>query len=138
MGNLRRGMSKEKLALRLEKTIATLSRPIPNVGIRKALTDEEFLFFLEEKEKLLKDFPDVNFSSDERDINFIVLEEIYQLRLLRLEKLDLNWSLADAYDESCKRIQDLKRSLGIRRIDRIVMGKNKSRPSISIVSISEI
>lgn len=117
MNNLRRWATKEELSAAVEERLATASRPVCE-AIKEALTEAELIIFLDAKEELLRDYRDLNRSSDDMMLNVLIFEKIYQIRLFKSQRSNPDVDITDLYERSCTRQMRLVRSLGLRRIDR--------------------
>lgn len=125
--------AKSEITKELAERIGQLPYTIPE-HIRESLTETELVFFINEKEKLLRDYQDVNGSSDESDIDDMLTERVYRIRLFKMQKLKPALDISDLLDKSHHRYMDFRKNLAARRIDRISTGESKQRPSIATLS----
>jgi hypothetical protein len=86
--------------------------------IRASLLPDDWVFFKDAWDRYIRDYPDLNESSDRDDLVALIFELLFQ-RQLRKEKLDNPaLDITESYGESMKRWEGLKKSLSSRRSDR--------------------
>ena len=73
---------------------------------------EERLFYYERAKAYIKDFPNLNFSSDFDDLHSMIMEYVIQNRLI------VTGNIGEDYNDSIKRGNQSKESLASRRVDR--------------------
>ena len=79
--------------------------------------DAERLFYADRARAYLKDFPMLNPSSDLDDLHAMLIEMIMQNRMIAASKNNAA-VLGDEYNDSMKRMNQLKESIATRRVDR--------------------
>lgn len=137
-GATARGMAllNSSLERRQEKK-KELSQPSLNeVDLNVILSKDDNLFYQEKKASYLEAYPDLgNDPFDLDDLHLMIMEQVFQRNLLKRKKKHPNLDITKDYESSVKRQNDFKKSLSMRRADR-VKAKQTGGPKINIAKIS--
>ncbi len=109
---------------------------INEIDLKTLLTKDDQEFYNEKKIQYLKAYPDLeNDPFDMDDLHQMIMEQIIQRTLLRKKKKAPTADISKEYAESVKRQGEAKRSLSMRRTDRI-KDKNTGKKVLNIASLS--
>lgn len=99
------------------------------------LKENDFLFYREKKEQYLDYYPDLTDPFDLDDLHLMIMEQIFQRNLLRKQSKSPAIDIRDDYERSIKRQLEFKKSLSVRRTDR-VKNKQEGKKTINIAEMS--
>lgn len=103
--------------------------------LRDILVEEDYIFYRAKKEIYLDSYPDLTDPFDLDDLHSMIMEQIIQRNLFKQKKRNPSKDISEQYEKSLKRLNDLKKSLSMRRTDRI-KDKNSKKQVINIASLS--
>ena len=111
---------------------------INELDLRSLLTPEDYLFYQEKKEQYIESYPDLNNNPmDLDDLHLMIMEQIMQRNLLRRKKKHAGVQIEDPYAASVKRQHDLKKSLSLRRTDRL-KGSEPKKITVNIAQLGVV
>lgn len=106
------------------------------VDLKTLLTKDDQEFYYEKKKQYLDKYPDLGDDPfDMDDLHDMIMEQIIQRTLLRKKKIRPTADISKEYESSKKRQADAKRSLSMRRTDR-VKTKGEKKQVLNIANLS--
>ncbi len=128
--------SQEKITIK--KEVQQKDESLNESNLIAILTKEEYQFYQEKKELYMGSYPDLGSDPfDLDDLHLMIMEQIFQRNLLKKKKKHPTVDIAKDYQDSVKRQNDFKKSLSMRRTDR-VKTKTANKPTMNIANLSLI
>lgn len=97
------------------------------------LSKDDKDFYYTKKATYLEFYPELTDPFDQDDLHHMIIEQIFQRNLLKKQRKNPNAQILEDYQSSVKREADFKKSLNVRRTDRM---KDKKGPRV--VNIAEL
>jgi len=120
----------------LKKRELVESDNINEVDLETILTKDDHLFYQEKKRLYIEAYPDLGTDPfDLDDLHLMLMEQVFQRNLLKRKKKHPTVDIAKDYQDSVKRQGEFKKSLSMRRTDR-VKNKQGTGPKINIANLS--
>lgn len=125
----------EKIAIR--KAEQPVEEPnINEADLSKILTRDDHEFYMEKKALYLAAYPDLGTDPfDLDDLHLMIMEQVFQRNILKRKKKHPNVDISKDYESSVKRQNEFKKSLSMRRTDRVKV-KSAGGKTINIAKIS--
>ncbi len=109
---------------------------INEIDLKMLLTKDDQEFYQEKKAQYLAAYPDLGSDPfDMDDLHLMIMEQIMQRTMLRRKKTRPTIDISKEYAESVKRQSEAKRSLSMRRTDR-VKEKGSKKQTLNIANLS--
>ena len=110
---------------------------INEIDLHALLSKDDYEFYQEKKRSYLDYYPDLgNDPFDLDDLHLMIMEQVFQRNLLKRKRKHPTVDIAKDYEASVKRQGDLKKSLSMRRTDRV---KAKQGPkTLNVANLSVI
>lgn len=141
---------KETSEAKLGQLITSVSNPIDKPRrksktelskeqeLRLLLTEDDFEFYVNKKETYLASYPELTDPFDLDDLHLMLMEQVTQRNLLKRKKKNPAVNISDAYEKSVKRQLELKKSLNVRRTDRVKTKEIKQTNTVNIADMSVV
>jgi hypothetical protein len=103
------------------------------LDLKTLLSREDYNFYYEKKLMYLNEYPELTDPFDQDDLHHMIMEQIFQRNMLKKKKKVPSANIMKEYQESVKRENDFKKSLSMRRTDRV-----KGKDVKQVVNIAEL
>lgn len=103
------------------------------LDLKTLLSREDYNFYYEKKLIYLNEYPELTDPFDQDDLHHMIMEQIFQRNMLKKKKKVPSANIMKEYQESVKRENDFKKSLSMRRTDRV-----KGKDVKQVVNIAEL
>lgn len=121
-----------------EKHVAIMSNNLNEVDLSGVLSKDDFAFYMQKKSEYVVAYPDLeNDPFDLDDLHLLIIEHIMLRNLLKRKKKTPSIDIGKDYTDCTKRINELKKSLSMRRTDRIKT-KSEKKQQINIAHMSVV
>ncbi len=127
--------NKEEKALARKELIE--GGEINEIDLKTLLTKEDQDFYYDKKNDYLEVYPDLKGDPfDMDDLHQMIMEQIIQRSLLKKKKHKPYAAIEKEYSESIKRQENAKKSLSLRRTDRVKNKEKKQTVNIANLSLN--
>ncbi len=127
----------EAISIKKEETKKALieQNNINEIDLKALLSKENYEFYQEKKYVYLEAYPDLTDPFDLDDLDLMIMEQILRRDLWKRKKKYPTIDISKDYENSVKRQLELKKSLSLRRTDR-VKEKGQTKQTLNISNLS--
>lgn len=132
-------INSKSVQLTEQKHAAILSNQLNELDLTGILSKDDFAFYMQKKAEYTVAYPDLEMDPfDLDDLHLLIVEHIMLRNLLKRKKSKPSVDISKDYADCVKRINELKKSLSMRRTDRIKTKTEGKKQQINIASMSVV